>query len=51
MGYGPRPTSVVITRTIVGLVGTEGNYPSSTRVGLLSRIWLGFLFNPVPQTI
>jgi hypothetical protein len=36
MGYGPYPALIVTTRRGVGLVGTEGNYPSSTRVGLLS---------------
>jgi hypothetical protein len=36
MGHGPHPTPIVTTRTGVELVGTEGNYPSSTRVGLLS---------------
>jgi hypothetical protein len=36
MGHGPHPTQVVTTYTGVELVGTEGNYPSSTRVGLLS---------------
>jgi hypothetical protein len=36
MGYGPRPTSVVTTHRGVELVGTEGNYTSSTQVGLLS---------------
>jgi hypothetical protein len=36
MGHDPRPTPVVTTRTGVELVGTEDNYPSSTRVGFLS---------------
>ncbi|PUZ76830.1 hypothetical protein GQ55_1G321500 [Panicum hallii var. hallii] len=36
MRYGPRPTSVVTTRTVVELIGREGNYPISTQVGLLS---------------
>jgi hypothetical protein len=36
MGYGPRPTLVVTTRAVVELVGTEGNYPSSTWVRLLN---------------
>jgi hypothetical protein len=36
MGHDPRPTLVVTTHTIVELVGIEGNYPSSTQVGLLS---------------
>jgi hypothetical protein len=36
MRYGPYAAPIVTTRTIVELVGTEGNYPKSTRVGLLS---------------
>jgi hypothetical protein len=36
MGHVPYLRPVVTTRTRVGLVGTEGNYPSNTRVGLLS---------------
>jgi hypothetical protein len=36
IGHGPHPTSVVTTRAGVEVVRTEGNYPSSTRVGLLS---------------
>jgi hypothetical protein len=36
MGYDPRRTSIVTTRTLVGLVRTEGNYASSTRIGPLS---------------
>jgi hypothetical protein len=36
MGHGPHPTPIVTTRIEVRQVGTEGNYPSSTRVGLLS---------------
>jgi hypothetical protein len=36
MGYGPRLTSVVTIHIVVELVGKEGKYPSSTRVGLFS---------------
>jgi hypothetical protein len=36
MGHGPRPTPAVTTRTGVELVGAEGNYLNSIRVGLLS---------------
>jgi hypothetical protein len=41
MGHGPHPTSVVTTRSVVGLltisklVGDNRNYPKSTQVGLL----------------
>jgi hypothetical protein len=36
VGHGPHPTVVVTTHTGVGLVRTEGNYLSSTQVGLLN---------------
>jgi hypothetical protein len=44
MGHGSCPTSVVATRTVIELVGIEGNYLKSTRVGLqgsyLARIFI-----------
>jgi hypothetical protein len=36
MGHGPHPTPVVTTCIGVELVEKEGNYPSNTRIGLLS---------------
>jgi hypothetical protein len=36
MGHVSYLISILTTRMRVELVGTEGNYPSSARVGLLS---------------
>jgi hypothetical protein len=48
MGHVPCPILVVTTRTIVELVGTEGNYWSSARVGLLSLYLTRISCNLVP---
>jgi hypothetical protein len=48
MRYGPHPTPVVTTCTVVELVGTEGNYSSSTQVGLLSSYLARTSCNPIP---
>jgi hypothetical protein len=46
VGYGPHPTVIVTTRTVVELDGTERNYPKSTQVRLLSSLLARC--NPVP---
>jgi hypothetical protein len=48
MEHGPHPTPIVTTRIGVGLVRTEGNYPSSTRVGLLRSYLASISMYPVP---